>query len=438
MSLFFRISIAIVFFFGSGYAFSQQLLSKRTTLYTVVGTSGAKLNQFDQMLEDRGLTGLRNRYRTLGLGYQSRINDFVIGLELYHNRGANSDLDGFKLGYRTSRVLLNVGYAFTEESKFQLIHYMSLGMGYLNFQMLPSERPSSLEEFLADPKQGFIIRENDIQKGSKYYGNFLTEIGFHMTYDFDLPGRREALSIIAKAGYAFSPFEGKWELKGMSFDNAQSGAFLRLGAGISIPDRNFFYKDASIGLHLISGVHFTSPDTFNEVLEEAGYDPLDGRPSNLGIKIKGESERMLYGVDVYNLAMNGSASETQSQSLNSLRVYGNLGYKVIQYKNFGFGALAGLGFGNIRYTLAQRNKPDFPELFEQRKFDGYLRNSGLMGKPEVFLEYGIPMTKRKLVDLVFTASAGYELALANYRLGELDMASYMSAPYLTFGIGVRP
>ena len=62
MSLFFRISIAIVFFFGSGYAFSQQLLSKRTTLYTVVGTSGAKLNQFDQMLEDRGLTGLRNRY----------------------------------------------------------------------------------------------------------------------------------------------------------------------------------------------------------------------------------------------------------------------------------------------------------------------------------------------------------------------------------------
>ena len=153
MSLFFRISIAIVFFFGSGYAFSQQLLSKRTTLYTVVGTSGAKLNQFDQMLEDRGLTGLRNRYRTLGLGYQSRINDFVIGLELYHNRGANSDLDGFKLGYRTSRVLLNVGYAFTEESKFQLIHYMSLGMGYLNFQMLPSERPSSLEEF-GRPKAG--------------------------------------------------------------------------------------------------------------------------------------------------------------------------------------------------------------------------------------------------------------------------------------------
>ncbi|NVJ85616.1 MAG: hypothetical protein HWE15_04880 [Algoriphagus sp.] len=404
----------------------------------MMGTSGAKLNQFNQMLEDRGLTPLRNRYQTIGLGYQNRINDFVLGLELYHNQGKRSELDGYRLSYRTSRVLLNVGYSFTEESKFQLIHYMSLGMGFLNFQMLPKEAPNNLVDFLADPELGFILRENNIHKGSRKYGDFLTEIGFQLSYDFPLPGRKESLDVIAKLGYAFSPFEGKWNLSDMSFQNTQSGAFIRVGAGLSIPDRNFFYKDASIALQLVSGIHFTKPDRLNNQLEEAGYEPLKGRPSNLGIKITGETEGVLYGVEVYNLSMDGSANSLKSQTLNSLRIYANGGLKFLKYKNFGMGALGGVGFGNIRYTLSQVEKPDFPELFEQRKFDGYLKNSGLMAKPEVFVEYAHPMTKRKWFDLVFSVSMGYELALANYRLGELDMAGYMSAPYLMFGIGVRP
>jgi hypothetical protein len=112
--------------------------------------------------------------------------------------------------------------------------------------------------------------------------------------------------------------------------------------------------------------------------------------------------------------------------------------KIIQYKNIAIGGLAGLGYGNIRYTITQKEKPDFPELFEQRTFDGYLKNSGLMAKPEVFVEYGIPMGQRNLFDLVLNTSFGYELPLANYKLGNYSMSSYMSAPYLSFGIGVRP
>ncbi|WP_373398036.1 hypothetical protein V8V91_26775 [Algoriphagus halophilus] len=138
----------------------------------MVGTSGAKLNQFDELLEERGLTGLRNRYNTIGLGYQVRYNDFVIGMELYHNRGSKSEFDDYKLYYRTSRALLNVGYAFIEESRFQLIHYMSVGAGFLNFQMLPQHPSENLGEFLNDPSQGYILREKDIQKGTKHYGNF--------------------------------------------------------------------------------------------------------------------------------------------------------------------------------------------------------------------------------------------------------------------------
>ncbi|WP_290506384.1 hypothetical protein [Algoriphagus sp.] len=438
MPNFFRIFILISLLLSPALSRSQGLITKRSTFYAVMGTSGAKLNQFNQMLEDRGLTPLRNRYQTIGLGYQNRINDFVLGLELYHNQGKRSELDGYRLSYRTSRVLLNVGYSFTEESKFQLIHYMSLGMGFLNFQMLPKEAPNNLVDFLADPELGFILRENNIHKGSRKYGDFLTEIGFQLSYDFPLPGRKESLDVIAKLGYAFSPFEGKWNLSDMSFQNTQSGAFIRVGAGLSIPDRNFFYKDASIALQLVSGIHFTKPDRLNNQLEEAGYEPLKGRPSNLGIKITGETEGVLYGVEVYNLSMDGSANSLKSQTLNSLRIYANGGLKFLKYKNFGMGALGGVGFGNIRYTLSQVEKPDFPELFEQRKFDGYLKNSGLMAKPEVFVEYAHPMTKRKWFDLVFSVSMGYELALANYRLGELDMAGYMSAPYLMFGIGVRP
>lgn len=416
----------------------QQLMEKRSSIYGFTGSSGAKIRQFNELLEDRGLSPLRNRYRTYGLGYQTRINDFVVGFELTQHQSKTSEFDQFDIKYRTSRALLNVGYSLTEEGKFQLIHYMSLGMGYMNFQMLPSEQESDINSFLQSPQKGFILRKNDIQKGTNGFGDFLTEIGFQASYDFDLPGRKESLEILAKVGYSFSPFEGSWSLNGLAFDNAQAGAFVRVGAGISLPDRNFFYKDATISISLIRGIHFASPDQFNAVLEENGYQPLQGKPSNWGLRILGETDGMLYGVDVFNLAMDGRASNSQTHSLNSLRVYGNAGYKFFQYKNFAIGAMAGLGFGNLRYTLSANEKPDFPELFEQRYFDGYLRTTGLMAKPEILLEYGIPMTERRIFDLVISATAGYEAGFPGYKLGGFSMNDFMSAPFLTFGIGVRP
>lgn len=420
------------------FTHAQGLISKRSSFYVVGGISGAKLNQFNQMLSNRGLSPLRNQYQTLGLGYQNRLNDFVFGVELYQHSGKPSEFDGYKLGHRSSRFLFNVGYSFTEESRFQLIHYMSLGVGFLNFQMLKETESQNLPDFLTDSGQGFILRENDIQKGSIRYGNFLTEIGFQLSYDFDILGRKESLAMMAKLGYAFSPIEGKWTMNGMPFQNAQSGAFLRVGAGLTIPDRNFFYKDASISLLLVSGIHFTRPGTFNSQLVDAGLEPLEGMPRNLGLKITAENEKLLYGVEVFNLAMDGKANATKSHSLNSLRVYANAGWKLIQYRNMAVHAMGGLGFGNIRYTLATDDKPDFPELFQLRSFDGYLKNRGLMTKPELTFEYAYPITNRKLINLVLTTSIGYELAIANYRLAELDMVGFMTAPYLSFGFGIRP
>jgi hypothetical protein len=417
---------------------AQELINKRSSFYAFTGISGAKLRQFNEMLSDRGLSPMRNRYRSYGLGYQARMNDFVLGFELSQHQSKTSHFDEFGIKYRTSRALVNVGYALTEEGKFQLIHYMSLGVGYLNFEMLPSQQTQNLEDFLSDPSEGFVLRENNIQKGTQYFGDFLTEIGFQLSYDFDLPGRKEAFEVLAKVGYSFSPFEGKWQMNGLSFDNTQSGAFVRIGAGISLPDRNFFYKDASIGVSLFRGFHFSKPDRLNNELLQKGYQPLGGTPSNWGLRILGETDGLLYGVDVYNSAMKGQATNFQDQSLNSLRVYANAGMKFFQFKNFAVGAMGGLGYGNIRYTLSQVEKPDFPELFEQRYFDGYLKSSGLMAKPEVLVEYGIPMTNRKLFDLVLSASAGYEVALGNYRLGELGMAQFLTGPVLGFSVGVRP
>jgi len=369
---------------------------------------------------------------------QSRLNDLVVGFEIYQNSGGNGKLDDYRIDYRTSRALVNIGYSFTEESRFQLIHYMSLGVGFLNFQMLPMEEASQIDQFLEDPARGFVLRENDIQKGTSKYGNFLTEIGFHLSYDFALPGREEAISLIGKFGYSFSPFQGEWTMNGVSFENTQEGAFLRVGAGITIPDRNFFYKDASISFSLLNGFHFTKPNQLNSRLSEAGLNPFEGTPSNLGLKILGQNEKLLYGLEIYNLALDGRASDFQSHSLNSLRLYGDFGWKIFQVDNFATGVLGGLGYGNIRYTITQDNKPDFPQLFEERNFDGYLRNGGLMGKPEVFFEYGLPIQDGRLFDLVFSTSFGYEFPLSNYRLADLSMAKYMAAPYWNLAIGIRP
>lgn len=417
---------------------AQELLNKRSSFYGFTGISGANLRQFNEMLSDRGLTAMQNRYRSYGLGYQARINDFLVGFELSQAQSRASEFDSFEIKYRTSRALFNVGYSLTEEGKFQLIHYMSLGVGYLNFEMLPAQGTQNLESFLLYPEEGFILRENNIQKGAQYFGDFLTEIGFQLSYDFDLPGRKEALTVLAKVGYSFSPFEGKWQMNGMSFDNTQSGAFLRVGAGISLPDRNFFYKDASIGISLLRGFHFNRPNELNRKLEENGFKELEDRPSNIGLRILGETDGFLYGIDVFNSSLSGNATVQKEHSLNSLRVYGNAGLKFFQLKNFSIGVMGGIGYGNIRYTLSQNEKPDFPELFEERYFDGYLKNSGMMAKPELIFEYGIPFTQRNIFDLVVSASAGYELAIGNYRLGDLGMANFMTGPMIGLSVGVRP
>jgi hypothetical protein len=417
---------------------AQGFLANRSSIYAYTGTSGANLSQFNALLEERGILPIQNKYNSFGLGYQARLNDIIFGFELSQHQSQPAEIGAHRFQYRASRALVNLGYSLTEEGKFQLIHYLSLGVGYMNVQLLPKEQSTSLESFLKTPAQGFILRENNIQNGTRYFGDFLTEIGFQLSYDFPIPNRKEALVVIAKAGYAFSPFEDSWKMNGLSFDNAQAGAFFRVGTGISLPDRNFTYKDATIGISLIRGFHFSKPEKFNTYLQEQGYQPFEGRPSQLGLRILGETDGLLYGMDVFNVAQKGRASTTQSHSLNSLRIYANVGKKLFQYKNWGIGAMGGLGYGNLRYSLLQDVKPDFPALLDQRNFDGYLHKSGIFLKPELSVEYGLPMTKRKIFDVVFSTSAGYEQAIPGFKLGGFSMYSYQSGPFLTFGVGIRP
>ncbi len=416
---------------------AQGFLANRPSIYGFTGTSGANLSQFNALLNERGILPIPNKYNSFGLGYQVRLNDVIFGVELSQHQSQPAEIGVHDFQYRGSRALLNLGYSLTEEGKFQLIHYLSLGVGYLNVQLLPKEQSTSLESFLKNPGQGFILRENNIQNGSHYFGDFLTEIGFQLSYDFPIPNRKEALVVIAKAGYSFSPFVDSWKMNGLSFDNAQAGAFLRVGTGISLPDRNFFYKDATIGISLIRGFHFSKPEKFNTYLQEQGYQALEGSPSQLGLRILGETDGLLYGMDVFNVVQKGRASTMQSHSLNSLRIYANVGKKLFQYKNWGIGAMGGLGYGNLRYSLLQDVKPDFPALLDQRNFDGYLRKSGIFLKPELLIEYGLPMTKRKIFDVVFSTSVGYEQAIPGFKLGGLSMNSYQSGPFLTFGVGIR-
>ncbi len=433
-----RLLLLFLLFILGASLHAQGFLANRSSIYAYAGTSGANLSQFNALLDERGILPIQNKYNSFGLGYQARLNDLIFGFELSQHQSQPAEIGAHRFQYRASRALVNLGYSLTEEGKFQLIHYLSLGVGYMNVQLLPKEQSTSLESFLKTPAQGFILRENNIQNGTRYFGDFLTEIGFQLSYDFPIPNRKEALVVIAKAGYAFSPFEESWKMNGLSFDNAQAGAFFRVGTGISLPDRNFTYKDATIGISLIQGFHFSKPERFNAYLQDQGYQAFEGSPSQLGLRILGETDGLLYGMDVFNVAQNARASTTKSHSLNSLRIYANVGKKLFQYKNWGIGALGGLGYGNLRYSLLQDVKPDFPALLDQRNFDGYLHKSGIFLKPELLLEYGLPMTKRKIFDVVFSTSAGYEQAIPGFKLGGLSMNSYQSGPFLTFGVGIRP
>ena len=433
-----RITLLLFLLFSASCSFAQFNKANRSTLYATFGRTGANMRLFNEMLINKGLTPMRKGYSNLGLGYQTRYNDFVLGFELYQNSGLKSTFNGYDLDYRTTRVLLNVGYSLTEEGNFQFIHYMSVGSGFLNFQMLRENPTQTVNQFLERPAHGFILREGNIHKGSRYFTGLLTEIGFQASFDLEIPGREEVLEIMTKFGYAFSPFENSWELNGIEFDNAQSGAFIRAGVGISLPDHNFFYKDASLGFHLISGIHFTSPDEFNILLKENGVALFNDRPNNWGVKVLGESKGWLYGTDIYNIALKGTAKENVSHTLNSVRIYANLGRKLFERKNLEFGGVAGLGYANLRYSLIDNSKPDFPMLFDEPDYDGYLRKSGMMAKPEIYIMYSVPFSSEKGGNLVFGVHGGYEAPLSRFRLLDTAMYKYMANPYLHFSVGIRP
>lgn len=423
--------------FSPVFLFAQGGRSDRTTMYMTYGRTGANLREFNNMLSNRGLSSMRTGYSNLSFGYLYRFNDFVVGLELFQNHGPKSKFDSYEIDYNSTRFYINVGFSFTEEGRFQLIHYMSIGSGFLNFQMMPAEEPETFQGLMDSPAQGFILREGNLHKGTWHMTGFLTEIGFQMSYDLPIPGREEAFELLARFGYSFSPFEDSWKMNGIRFNAAQSGPFLRIGAGITLPDQNFFFRDASLGAHLVYGIHFTQPDELNALLEENGYKSFSGGPNNWGLKILGESKGFLYGVDFYNLGLSAEANESKSQTLNSLRVYANAGLKFFEQKNLEIGGLAGLGYGNIRYSLTDNFKPDFPLLFEEPNHDGMLKNGGLMAKPEVYIAYGVPVSINK--SRVFLGlHGGYELPMARYRLGDLPMYKYMTNPYLQFSLGFRP
>ncbi|WP_245917347.1 hypothetical protein [Mongoliibacter ruber] len=422
----------------SQVAQAQLERATRSSMYVNFGRTGANLREFNLMLQDKGLTPMRKSYSNFGFGYQTRFNDFILGLEVLQSSGPASNFNGYEIDYRSTRFLLNVGFSFTEEGPFQLIHYMAIGSGSLNFQMLRESDANSIDAFLQQPQQGFILRDGNIQKSSLNMTGFLTEIGFHTSYDFPIPGRDESLEILARFGYAFSPFEDSWNLNGINFGAAQAGAFFRVGAGITLPDHNFFYRDASIGAHLIYGLNFTTPDALNSNLEENGLQPFSGRPNNIGLKILGFNRNKLYGVDFYNLGLSGQANETMNHNLNSVRIYGNAGLILFDLRNIEVGVLGGLGYGNLRYTLYSPNKPDFPSLFEQPDFDGYVRSAGLMGKPELMVTYALPTNRGNFYDIIFGVHAGYELPLTPYNFLGLPMFKYMANPYLQFTLGIRP
>lgn len=432
--------VLLVLWMSLGPVWAQESKNQRSSLHFLTGSSGANIRDFNEMLATKGLSPLRKGYNTFGMSYQNRFNDFILGLEVVHNNGPTSSFRDYEIDYRSSRVYFNVGYAFTElDQTFQLIHYMSLGVGYLNFEMLKDVGDKSLSEFLDNPAHGFIIRQNDIHKGTLNMGGFLTEIGFQLGYHLNIPGWEESLELISKVGYSFSPFEDAWNNRGMSFDNIQSGAFVRLGAGITLPQENFFYRDASLAAHFFYGSHFTKPNALNAALEAQGYRALAGRPSNMGLKILGENRGRLYGVDLYNLSQHGTASDRYSHSLNSVRVYGNLGKKLYEGRSFEWGVLGGVGYGNLRYTMSnQAEQAHFPSLFEEPDQDGDLKDWGFMAKPEVYVSYLMPLSQSAVFDIVGSLYAGYEMPLSRYTLADLNMRKYMGGPYLQLGVGIRP
>ncbi|WP_245189630.1 hypothetical protein [Lunatimonas salinarum] len=417
---------------------AQESSSRRSSLFMTYGTSGANVREFNEMLAEKGISPLRNGYRSFGMGYHTRVNDFIFGAEIYQSNGPKSNYGDFEIDYRTSRFYFNVGYALTEEGRVQFLHYMSMGVGYMNFQMLKANRPDELVAILSDPAQGFILRKNNIHKGSEYLGGFLTEIGFQLGYDLDIPAMAETLSVIAKFGYSFSPFERAWSRNGLAFDNIQSGAFLRVGAGISLPDRNIFYNDATMSFHFFYGSNGVSNSRFNEILQNNNYEPLPEVGGNIGVKVIGENARTMYGLEVWNLSSFGTANEAYAQTLNGIRFYANLGRQLYKRKNLELGVLGGMGYGGVRYTLESRFKTDFPRLFEEPLHDGTIVAHGLMAKPEVIISYVMPLSSLKLFDLVYSLHGGYEYPLGRYNLGGVPMREFMKGPYMQVSVGVRP
>jgi len=81
-----------------------------------------------------------------------------------------------------------------EEVDFKLIHTCVDRVGFLNFQIAPTDSPDNLQSFLSSTPKGIHFKSAPIiQKGTQNFGNFSDwDRGFQLSFWFWTTGKTEA------------------------------------------------------------------------------------------------------------------------------------------------------------------------------------------------------------------------------------------------------
>jgi hypothetical protein len=168
------------------------------------------------------------------------------------------------------------------------------------------------------------------------------------------------------------------------------------------------WKGSARGYFMIGGLQ-TDLGDFNDDLSRFGYEDMDDKFFSLGGGGHVVKNGLIFGIEGHGFM--GEEKLNQGYNTRLIGGYGfvNIGYELINYKNFSLYPLIGLGGGAIEYSMVQDARLSFDDVLADPGRTITLRNAGFMIQAALGTEFFYPMHSNEHHEwgLVFGLRGGY-------------------------------
>ncbi|MDG5814464.1 hypothetical protein QA601_05205 [Chitinispirillales bacterium ANBcel5] len=196
--------------------------------YLMLGADWVDVDDLNSVLEEFELGEFSPYSFSATFGWDAIRNRILMGGEIGGLFWRQSETQGSRTNFFSSRVLLNNGIALVQTGNFVLYPLVGVGLGLSSLTIAPDE--TTFEDALNTPDETLKLRRF----------SFIINLGAGVTFSTTSPGRAGVRLIGIRAGYMFDPARGSDWNRGTTTvvdgpDPRLRGPYVRLLFGSGIP-----------------------------------------------------------------------------------------------------------------------------------------------------------------------------------------------------------